>query len=1048
MTNYFHHLLKKKGLESHDRRSLWQYNLSKFEFETLKETLKSSLFNFKKNASDYLYPIDVTLYFSEFWRQQYDGTKKPSIKTIVASLQIEESKHNLIYDIAKEGAKKLGLSWINIGVNDLKFRTILSQGGIPLNFFKKDNNSFSTFIRRLIQAEITSIEELKEYPEITNILPASFRNDFIYFSSFRIIEDVNNGGISFEEETVNQLKNLISIIKHETRKKQQKKFSEKVKISWMLKGEDNLKLFCLIELPMKINLTDQVNNVVMLNFGEQFLAKYKRNQNGEYVLKGNKIKEIEIEEEQDTQINLDGNSNILLVKNSEKPNFELPSLWINEDNNLFYVSTTSTKNNEATVLYNDNWAIKNDEVSDNIISFIQLNSKKINQIVVSDKIEFTSIDNQNSITFSTNRATEYTISFVTIQPKWFNFAQYKTFDKIPEIQVFDAEDKNLRFGFKIYYRFQGELHFHENIYNLKSGLYEILVKFDDKTEIRDYFFLIPSLKISEEIIDEKKGKFIISNEDNLSLKFHSNDILKVEECNNEIIIENLNPKSRPRNFKVFIKNVSQSKGCNLYISLPFSGVFIIDSLNKLVEVTVPLVLDNTLGYRLYVPNDKTKCYFAKITNISYPGIKSEVKLRQGSNDLLTIQEDVNKLMLLSSINSGIPKIKMDIYEESQRQNGNKKRLSTYFFKRYNSTFSRLKDENTFSTKKNVYIIPLNVKEELLKPYLLEFDELDYGYYLTELNEEIKEFCLITDDLNCYTLPKYVNYSTVEDFKIYLNNEVVDFDEFKIEKPYAPLLAERIERIERISNNLSESPLFLEESEWTILKKYVDLCLEFKLPFNTFDHINAIAINYNLYAKFIFNLLSSEKKIDELIQIIQRIEDNIGVSLLWVPIKTWLNLFSNEEIDLSRFMELFRSFYSTNSFATEIVNFIFTQAPDSLEENEFIVINNNYHKLKGKIDHLRQELGESVNDLPKTYPVIESYFRNSMPIDLNENKGLITIKLAPLAAALSLSGNSTRIWKESVENSKENTEFIKRTVLYLSNLYPNWYYSTVYHFIKK
>jgi hypothetical protein len=232
----------------------------------------------------------------------------------------------------------------------------------------------------------------------------------------------------------------------------------------------------------------------------------------------------------------------------------------------------------------------------------------------------------------------------------------------------------------------------------------------------------------------------------------------------------------------------------------------------------------------------------------------------------------------------------------------------------------------------------------------------------------------------------------------------------------------------------------------IMARFKTLVNVLSVDNNTIDL--AIASDFNLYAKFIFNILNSEKSIGELIHVIQKIEDNIGVSLLWVPIKTWINLFSDEEILVNRFMELMLSFYSSNKFANEIVNFIFTKSPDLLDKKDVIKINDNYNELRNEITKLREELGNNINDLPKTYPVILTYFRNAMPIQKNEHKGLITIKLAPLAVALSLSGSSTRIWKESKENSGENTEFIKRIILYISNLNPNWYYSTIYHYIKK
>ncbi len=1048
MKSFFTNLLLKNNINKHDERSLWQYNLSKSEFEELAETIKSNFSDFRKGASEYQYPIDVALYFSEFWRQQYDGTKAPSIKTILDSLEISESNHKMVYEIAKKGAKRLGLKWINIGVNDLKFRTILSQGGIPLNFLKKDNNSFSTFIRRIIQFEISSVEELKNYPEITNLLPASFRNDFIYDSSFKIIEDVLNENINLLGDTDESLKSLITVIKQETIKKAHKKSNETIRLSWLLKGEHKLELFCLIDLPNKIKLSEESNKVLNLNFGDNFIAKYKRNQHGDYLLIGNKIKEIHVDEDQDSQIYLDGNVNLVSIKNENRPNFDQPTLWIKEDNLLQYVNSTATKSDSAEIIFPENWKLNSSNEIEGQLESLQLNASSYKKISFTDNIELIDINGFNTIKFRTNNENDYSISFITNQPQWFNYSQYKVFDKQPEIQVYDSENKKIKSNFEVNYKYVGDTDYVQKVYNKKLGLYQLKVVLEDLTELHDYFYLIDSLNIETTIINENQGKYVISNKDNFNLKFISNENTQIENKGDVALIDNLNINIRPKFIKVLIKNNKQSKGCNLYLNLPFSGVYLVDNLSKVSDIKTPLLLNNTKGYRLYIPNDKSKKYIARISNINYPGIKTDVRLYYGSNDLLKIQEDVSKLILLSSISSGIPKVKMEVIEEIVRFPDRKSKLSTYYFKSYNATFSKTKNENTITSYVKLFAIPFNVNDELILPYELLFDENESSYSVVNLPLEIKEFCLVTDNSTYFTLPKYINYIAIEDFKIYLNKEVVDFDEFRRERPYAPLLADRIERIENISVKLTESALFIEGSEWSILKKYIDLCLEFKLPFNTFDHINSIGTDYNLYAKFIFNILNSEKSIGELIQVIQKIEDNLGVSLLWVPIKTWIDLFSNEEIDVNRFIELMCSFYSSNQYAIKIVNFIFTKALDLLSEKSKIKINNVNSELRKEIDYLRQELGESINDLPLTRPSIENYFRNCMPILPDENRGLMTLKLSPLAAALSLSGMSTRIWKQSPSDKNENTEFVKRIILYISNLYPNWYYSTIYNYIKK
>ncbi len=1053
MKSFFINILSKNNLERHDGRSLWQYNLSKEEFKELTNVIVSNLSDFRKGAKEYLYPMDVTLYFSEFWRQQYDGSRKISKELITESLDIEESKKKMLFEIASEGAKRLNLKWINVRVYDLKLRTILSQGGIPLNFLKKDNNTFATFIRRLIQSEVSTTEELKEYPEITNILPASFRNEFIYDSSFKIIEDVLNENITLNNETNESVRSLITVIKQESRKKAEKKSNEIIKFTWSLKGNHNhkLQLFCLIELPNKLKLSEDTDKIVLLNFGDNFLAKYKRNQHGDYFLIGNKLKELPIEKEQDTQIYLNGNVNLVSVKNESRPNFEKPTLWIKEDMHFEFINSNTTKAENGVIICPENWKSTNTVEIENQIETVEIDLLTYNKISFTESIAFVENDSNNKIDFRTNIDSDFSISFVTISPEWFNFSQYRIFDKKPEIQIYDRENKKSTSNFEVYYKYVGETEYSRTIDNKKLGLFELKVVLADSTLIFDYFYLISSFMIETSTINENKGQYTILNQDKFQLKFRYNDNTNIENQGDIALVENLNIKNRPKFIKVHIKNQLQTKGCNIYLDVPFSGIYLIDNNSNISDASIPLVLNNTKGYRLHIPNDKTKKYIARISNVNYPGIKSDIRLNYGSNDLLTIQEEVSKLILLSSLSSGIPKVKMDIIEENIRFPERTTRLRpSYYFKRYNTIFTKYKDENTITTYVKLYAIPFNVSDELLLPYELTFNEEEFFYTLSNLPEEVEEFCLVTDDLFYFTLPRYYKPESKEGFKIYLNNEVVDFDEFKREKPYTPLLEERIERIEKISEKLSESPLFLEGSEWSILKKYIDFCLEYKLPFNTFDHINAIATDYNLYAKFIFNILNSEKSIDELIEVIKKIEDNLGVSLLWVPIKTWIDLFSNEEIDIliNRFMELMRCFYSSNKYAIEIVNFIFTKAPDLFEEKSYIKINTLNSELRKEIESLRQEIGGTINDLPPTRPSIQSYFRSALPIDLSDNPGLNTVKLSPLAVALSISGNSTRIWKESVKNSKENTEFVKRIILYISNLYPNWYYKTIYHFIKK
>lgn len=259
------------------------------------------------------------------------------------------------------------------------------------------------------------------------MLPASFRNDFIYDSSFKIIEDVLNENINLLGDTDESLKSLITVIKQETIKKAHKKSTETIRLSWLLKGEHKLELFCLIDLPNKIKLSEESNKVLNLNFGDNFIAKYKRNQYGDYLLIGNKIKEIHVDEDQDSQIYLDGNVNLVSIKNENRPNFDQPTLWIKEDNLLQYVNSTATKSESAEIIFPENWKLNSSNEIEGKLESLQLNASTYKKISFTDNIELIDINGFNTIKFRTNNENDYSISFITNQPQWFNYSQYKVF---------------------------------------------------------------------------------------------------------------------------------------------------------------------------------------------------------------------------------------------------------------------------------------------------------------------------------------------------------------------------------------------------------------------------------------------------------------------------------------------------------------------------------------------------------------------------------------------------------------------------------------------
>ena len=125
--SFFSSLLQSNNLSKHDGRPLWKYMLTNHDFNKLKEELQFS----NPYSID---PRDVTLYFSEWWKKNYQGgtpSKQDIFESLKGNFKYNFSKEEF-YKLAKKGARMLGIKWIS-KQNTLYFRTLLLQGGLPLS---------------------------------------------------------------------------------------------------------------------------------------------------------------------------------------------------------------------------------------------------------------------------------------------------------------------------------------------------------------------------------------------------------------------------------------------------------------------------------------------------------------------------------------------------------------------------------------------------------------------------------------------------------------------------------------------------------------------------------------------------------------------------------------------------------------------------------------------------------------------------------------------------------------------------------------------------
>ena len=140
--SYFKSLLVKNNRERNNGRALWKYSLSKQDFELLKNHLR----NVKYHEID---PRDFTLYFAEWWKNNYEGgypSKVSVFDSIGQLIYCGNMNPESFFEIAKRGAKMLGVKWIK-NQNTLYFKSMLLQGGLPLlNIPKQQVKTFRSFL--------------------------------------------------------------------------------------------------------------------------------------------------------------------------------------------------------------------------------------------------------------------------------------------------------------------------------------------------------------------------------------------------------------------------------------------------------------------------------------------------------------------------------------------------------------------------------------------------------------------------------------------------------------------------------------------------------------------------------------------------------------------------------------------------------------------------------------------------------------------------------------------------------------------------------------
>ena len=230
LDSFFISCLRKNNLAKHDGRPLWKYMLSNEDFEILRTELRYL-------ETSRIDPRIATLYYAEWWNKKYDGgaVSKKRIFNSIGGNSSRYLDHKVFYNLAKIGARMLGVKWISKH-NTLYFRTLLLQGGLPLIHISENQGKYKDFLLAVLEEQPETIEDFIFKPYITDQLPITSQNENIYESCFEIVKSILNDESAYDElfasnEALVQISKTLKVRKETLQRKER---LSKPKNYWIL----------------------------------------------------------------------------------------------------------------------------------------------------------------------------------------------------------------------------------------------------------------------------------------------------------------------------------------------------------------------------------------------------------------------------------------------------------------------------------------------------------------------------------------------------------------------------------------------------------------------------------------------------------------------------------------------------------------------------------------------------------------------------------------------------------------------------------------------
>lgn len=895
-TAYFN-ILKTRGMQGLQKNMpLWKFKLSEEEYEALKQTLRSHTSDLAR------YGEEAALCYAEWWRRDYQGTI-PSKEDVAMGIGLHRRLGEDLYMAARKALLKHGYTFLHSLKGTEYFRTLLNQGGLPVNYIKNSGNIgyFSKFLKELV-SELSSINldwndvdsSIIQQFNCISYLGKAFRNENIYDVSMQIAHAIIVGEkelLPYDDTDASLAELTKSLETAYSRAKAQRK-TRPLSLHWKFRifgqGQGNLYVNMDVVKDISSDSIPGLNITTCYSF-DVFVAgtlvgKYVRKDNvrdeegniqyavytritvgmhSDILWTGEPVVEVKVRCDNDDRL-------FLTIAGCYPPNFDYPQVFQMLDDNLYSMSGAATAENNMAI-FSHEW--KNDESLP-----ITICDKELYCNAFTDELEL-----QNSKTGEdvklTNDFTPYTVEFSGNYISWVEKSNYKLLSTIPFVRVYDQE-KNRVHNSTIKYRFRNDNYIKWR--SLKSscvfpcGLVDIRVELPDGHTVTETFYSIGNLKFTSDNESVFSTNIICSCGADMLPKINAQDGVDITElgANKWMVKRSKDSKFTPSvcDFSLFCTG---NPTLRLSIAIPFDGVTVTDIQGNIVPNGKIVSLANLTNFCVVSHG----CY-GKKRNIDVSYVSDKVEdysllkhLRSKVIDGLVSLADYNDLIVrmfnLYGANSfdRSCSVAMNIYG------------TEIFIRKFvlESTIEDGKIRVIDSTEENtddflydgeVYAFPVGDELSSEDFFVIKLERLDNSENLFTFPDDFNQQEVVVfsgPEAKRRMIPKYYN------------REAYDFD--------------KQERAARSSSNTKDWCEALENEDvmmgkhWKNVCKAFDICSRYNLPFPTYNGLKPLGRNSKLLAKFVIAMWLNEYQ-DVLSQDIDRFEQEMVVAIHWIPAKIW------------------------------------------------------------------------------------------------------------------------------------------------------------------